>query len=189
VERAPRSTPVELDTPDVQRFPLTSSPGPNGEALRPGGVYLRESEKDQGKWSFETQYEKAREVLLRYGYYVAMVRMDSKTGSKVSRTGYQDIALAAQSGLIEAVGVYMMARWGRRAGERLRIGEEFDKLGVDVIDAQRGVPDKPGMIRGIMAVVDEQFLRDLSQKAPDNMPKAARAGLHAAPTPIGYKRV
>jgi site-specific DNA recombinase len=131
----------------------------------------------------------ARDVLGRYGFYVAMVRIDSKTGSKVSRVGYGDVAQAVQYGLVEAVGVYMMARWGRRASERLRIGEEFDRLGVDVYDAQRGVPDKPGMIRVVMAGVDEQFLRDLSQKAVDNMPRAARDGRHAAPTPIGYKRV
>jgi DNA invertase Pin-like site-specific DNA recombinase len=178
-----------LSTPDEAKYPLTSRYLPDGTELRPAAVYLRESEREQGKWSFETQYEKARDVLLRHGFHVAMVRQDSKSGSKISRAGYQDIEAAVQHGLVEAVGVYMMQRWGRRARERLRIGEEFDKLKVDVYDAYRGKADTPGMERIIFAGIDEQFLRDLSKKAIDNMPKAARAGKHAAHTPIGYKRV
>src|SRR3954447_15754866 len=85
-----------LDTPDPLKFPLTSRYEADGTPLRPAAVYLRESEKDQGKWSFETQYERARDVLARYGFYVAMVRIDSKTGSKVSREGYSDVATAVQ---------------------------------------------------------------------------------------------
>src|SRR5205823_3440749 len=68
------------------------------------------------------------------------------------------------------------------------IGEEFDKLKVDVYDAHRGKADTAGMERIIFAGIDEQFLRDLSKKAIDNMPKAARNGKHAARTPIGYRR-
>jgi hypothetical protein len=118
-----------------------------------------------------------------------MVRVDSKSGSKISRAGYKDIEVAVRYLLVEAVGVYMMARWGRRAKERLRIGEEFDKLGVDIYDAHRGVPDQPGLIRVIMAGVDEQFLRELAAKAVDNMPKAAMDGKHTARTPVGFKRI
>ena len=177
-----------LSTPDPVAFPLTSPYGADGRPLRPAAVYIRESERDQGEYSFETQYERARDVLRHYGFYVTMVRVDSKSGSKITRTGYGDVEKAVKDGLVEAVGVYMMARWGRRAWERLRIAHEFDRLDVLVYDASRARADVPGLERVIWAGVDEQFLRDLSTKAVDNMPKAARAGKHAAPTPIGYKR-
>jgi hypothetical protein len=49
----------------------------------------------------------------------------------------------------------MMARWGRRAVERLRIGQEFDRLGVAVYDASRGQADTPGLERVIWAGIDE----------------------------------
>jgi hypothetical protein len=104
-----------LSTPDPDRFPLTSPYAPDGTRLRPGVVYMRESERDQGGYSFDNQHERARDVLLRHGFYVAMVRVDSKKGSKISRTGYKDVEQAVHSGLIEGVGVYMMQRWGRRA--------------------------------------------------------------------------
>jgi hypothetical protein len=114
-----------LSTPDPDRFPLTAPYAADGTRRRPGAVYIRESERDQGVYSFDTPYERARDVLLHHGFYVAMVRADSKTGSKISRTGYKDVEQAAHSGLIVAVGVYMMARWGRRASERLRISVEW----------------------------------------------------------------
>jgi hypothetical protein len=80
-----------LSTPDPDRFPLTTPYAADGTRLRPGAVYIRESERDQGAYSFDTQYERARDVLLRNDFYVAMVRVDSKTGSKISRTGYKDV--------------------------------------------------------------------------------------------------
>jgi hypothetical protein len=49
-----------LDTPDPLKYPLTGRYQADGTPLRPAAVYLRESERDQGKWSFETQYERAR---------------------------------------------------------------------------------------------------------------------------------
>jgi DNA invertase Pin-like site-specific DNA recombinase len=170
-------------------FPIETPWAADGSKRRPGAIYLRESEFDQGVYSFDTQYEKAREVLHRYGFYVALVQQDSKSGSTVSRSGYQAIEAAVRKGLVEAVGVYMMARWGRRARERLRIGEDFDRLGVEVYDASRGKADTPGIERIIFAGIDEQFLRDLSKKAVDNMPKAARDGKYLARTVPGYQRI
>jgi DNA invertase Pin-like site-specific DNA recombinase len=172
-----------------EAFPLEGPYGPDGSRRRPAAIYLRESERDQGVYSFETQYQQAAEILHRFGFYVRMVEQDSKSGSKVSRRGYLSIAAAVRQGLVEAVGVYMMSRWGRRAAERLRIGQEFDRLGVKIFDASRGGPDEPGVIRAALAGMDEQYLRDLSKKALDNMPKVACRGIHAAPTPLGYMRV
>jgi DNA invertase Pin-like site-specific DNA recombinase len=128
-------------------------------------------------------------VLARHGCYVVMIEQDSKEGDNVSRKGYQKIKKAVQQGIIEAVGVYKMSRWGRSAVERLRVGEEFDKLRVPIFDAQRGKADTPGLERVIFAGIDEQFLRDLSWTITRAMPAAAKDGKHLGPTPIGYKRV
>lgn len=169
--------------------PLSTPLGTDGQPLRPAAVYIRESELDQGQYSPELQLAGATEVLARHGYYVVMIEQDSKEGDKVSRKGYQKIKKAVQQGVIEAVGVYKMSRWGRSAVERLRSGEEFDKLRVPVFDAQRGKADTPGLERVIFAGIDEQFLRDLSWTIVRAMPAAAKDGKHLGPTPIGYKRV
>ena len=177
-----------LSTPDPARFPLTSAVAPDGTALKPAAVYIRESERDQGAHSFETQYENVTSGLRGHGYYVAMVRTDSKTGSKISRAGYQDVVDAVHSGVIECVGAYMMARWGRNAAERIRICREFFKLDARIYEAARNRFEEPGLESGVSALFVEEYLRDLARKAVDNMPRVARAGKHAAPTPIGYKR-
>jgi hypothetical protein len=84
-----------LSTPDPDRFPLTAPYAADGTRLRPGAVYIRESERAQGVYSFDTQYERAHDVLLHHGFYVAMVRADSKTGSKISCTPYYTASCTA----------------------------------------------------------------------------------------------
>jgi DNA invertase Pin-like site-specific DNA recombinase len=164
-------------------------PAGDGHAPRPAAVYIRESEPGQSEYSPELQLAGARELLERNGYYVAMVVDDRQRGGDVNRKGYQQIKHAVRTGLIEAVGVYKMSRWGRDLIERLQIGKEFDKLDVPVFDAQRGKADTPGLERLLYAWQDEEFVHNLSWTMVRAMPKAVKDGKYPARTPIGYQRV
>jgi hypothetical protein len=64
-----------LSTPDPDRLPLTAPYAADGTCLRPGAVYIRESERDQGVYSFDTQYGRARDVLLARACTVALLPM------------------------------------------------------------------------------------------------------------------
>src|SRR5919199_4403445 len=166
----------------------TPRPAAQTNGLRPADAYIRESTHQQSEYSPEIQLAAIKEMMARHGYYCANVEHDEERGGVTTRKGYKRIEERARSGLTEAVFVYMLARWGRDAAERLRMGRELDRLRVPLFSVAEG-RDEPGLKRGMHAIIDEEFSRNLSYKMVRAMPMAAKDGKYLARTPIGYKRI
>jgi hypothetical protein len=163
---------VQLYKPPV-RPPL----GDDGQPLRPADAYLRESQKMQGAYSPVVQFVNILDDMARRGYYCAFVQYDSERGRVTTRKGYVAILARAKRVETEAVFVYMLERWGRNGEERIRVGNELDRLKVPVISIHEGV-DQPGLLRYVRAGMDEEFSRKLSHKVVDNLPAAVRDGIY-----------
>lgn len=157
----------------------------------PAALYIRESDKLQALGqSPEMQRTALLEIAARQGYPIALDLEEHESSSKPvkHRPKYLRILEAARDGRVKVILVFTLSRWGRNAGERIIRGDELDRKGVVVYSAQQGI-DRAGITRGIYAIVDEQYARDLSAWVTPARRQAARKGTHMGSTPFGFKRV
>ncbi|HKO25652.1 MAG TPA: recombinase family protein, partial [Chloroflexota bacterium] len=163
-------------------------PAPLDPQLQPADALLRESTTGQSRYSPQTQFEEIAKAMARNGHYPACIDGDERRGHVSARRGYQNIRSRVEAGLTTAVYVIHSARLGRDASERMKLARELRKLKVPIYSCQQGVL-KDDLAGGVYALMDQQFSVDLAAKIVLAMPKAVKAGLYPARTPVGYKRI
>jgi DNA invertase Pin-like site-specific DNA recombinase len=157
-------------------------------ALEAAGYVRVSLERQAGGYSPAVQRDAIKRLTAEQGYALTMIEEDHERGSKVTRVGYQKIIEAVRAGTVHAVIVFMFDRWGRDGAEWLTRAREFERLGVPIISVQEG-RDEGGLIRFMRAGMAEEYSRQLAKRVAPSRVRAAQAGYHLGPTPIGYKRV
>jgi DNA invertase Pin-like site-specific DNA recombinase len=157
------------------------------QAIEAAGYVRVSLDRQKLGHSPEVQRDALKKLAAEQGFALTMVAEDHERGSKVSRTGYQQIIESVRAGTTHAVLVFCFDRWGRDGAEWLARAQEFDRLGVPIISAQEG-KDERGMMRFVRAGMYQWFSEQLAEKVRPNREAAARNGTHMGATPIGYVR-
>lgn len=154
--------------------------------------YRRLSTKEQKEAgvSFPLQEQEATDYILRQGWDVGPLFEDTLTGSRSDRPGYQALLaecrrLAAQ-GRTGMVVVIRLDRFGRSVMERARARNELTNLGITVHSTREGGAVQP-LTDGVLAVLAEHFLRELSEKVSGAAAFIISHGwLYPGVLPLGY---
>jgi site-specific DNA recombinase len=151
-------------------------------------IYLRVSTAAQagaGHVSLDVQRERCEEYCASREWSVAALEVDTESGLKSSRVGYQKIIELARRRSIDTVIVHSASRFGRKASEVLVRTEELRELGVELHSTAEDLSNF--LMLGIQAVMNEEESRRIAARSVPARRRRAAAGYWLAHAPFGTK--
>lgn len=151
-------------------------------------IYLRVSTAAQagaGHVSIDVQRDACEHYCASRGWSVTAVELDTESGLKVTRAGYQRIIEMARAGAIDCVVVMAASRFGRKASEVLVRSEELRALGVELHSTAEDLSNF--LMLGIQAVINEEESRRLASRAGPARRRRAAEGYWLAHAPFGTR--
>lgn len=175
---------------------------PKKNACR-AGIYTRLSRERTEEWrnkscSIESQIEICQEYLNKENMNLVKVYTDYEySGANFERPGYQEMMEDVKDGIINCIIIRDLSRLGR---EHLEMGRLVDKvfpfLGVrfisvvDKIDTEHGVDAKLSFEMLIKNLINDMYVKDISQKVRSSKHTKAKSGYFIGSNPpFGYKVV
>ncbi len=148
-------------------------------------VYLRISDsRAEDRASLRvTQPTACAEYVQRQGGKITVIAKDAQSGLEDDRSGWQAIAEAARRGLIDAVVVWKMDRFGRELADVFPYLRDLDRLGVELHSTSEG---SERFVLELMAVVAKQESRRTSDRVRENQVSMVRQGKWVGRPPLGY---
>ena len=167
------------------------------------GIYTRLSRERTEEWrnkscSIESQIEICQEYLNKENMNLVKVYTDYEySGANFERPGYQEMMEDVKDGIINCIIIRDLSRLGR---EHLEMGRLVDKvfpfLGVrfisvvDKIDTEHGVDAKLSFEMLIKNLINDMYVKDISQKVRSSKHTKAKSGYFIGSNPpFGYKVV
>lgn len=167
------------------------------------GIYTRLSKERNEEWrnkscSMESQIEICQEYLNKENINLIKVYTDYEySGANFDRPGYQEMMSDVRDGIINCIIIRDLSRLGR---EHLEMGRLVDKvfpfLGVrfisvvDKIDTEHGVDAKLSFEMLIKNLINDMYVKDISQKVKSSKFTKAKSGYFIGSNPpFGYKIV
>jgi DNA invertase Pin-like site-specific DNA recombinase len=160
-------------------------------------IYARFSSQMQREASIEDQLRECRAYAERRGWVVPdeCIFSDRAISGTVSdRPAYQHLLRAAREGRFDVLIVDDLSRLSRDAAEvhslhkRLRfrdVGLVAVSDGIDTVASSQS----SGLIMGVKAAMNEEYLRDLAEKTRRGIAGRVYAGLSPGGQPYGYRSV
>ena len=167
------------------------------------GIYTRLSQERTEEWrnksgSIDSQIQICQEYLNKENMNLVKVYTDYEySGANFERPGYQEMMADVKDGIINCIIIRDLSRLGR---EHLEMGRLIDKvfpfLGVrfisvvDKIDTAHGVDAKLSFEMLIKNLINDMYVKDISQKVKSSKSNKAKSGYFIGSNPpFGYKVV
>jgi site-specific DNA recombinase len=160
-------------------------------------IYIRVSSRKQVQGeSLEDQLAMCRAYIARMGWTEYQVYIEpgrsAFTEKLDKRIAFQELRADAKAGKFQAVLVYKMNRFARKAFIQYQVAAEFDRYKVQIASATEPIDRKTANGRltfGVLAVIAEAQSDGLSEVMRDKRMNEAKKGRHVGPAPAGYDRV
>lgn len=111
------------------------------------------------------------------------------SGQKENRPAFQKMIHDAEKKCFDVILVYKFDRFARKVELSQRVKNQLKKSGINVVSITEPVEDSPigFFTSGIMDLLAEYFVKDLSVKTKMGQVERASQGLHNGSVPYGYK--
>lgn len=155
-------------------------------------IYARESADDSKGTSIPAQIAEAQKYAAREGYEILETFSDeSWKGWQMDRPAFTDMLGRAKAGEFRAILVWDYSRFGRDAGETMKIMDELEAYGVLVISVTEGRMEGADgrFLRWIKNVMNEHYGVILGRNVVRGHMEGARNGYAAGGRPpYGYRK-
>ena len=163
--------------------------------LRPAAIYARVStERQDADLSISAQLKELRKYAKNNGYIVVREYVDeARSGSDANRPEFAKMLAEANqpdNQPFHAILVWKFSRFSRRREHAVAFKAKLKRRGVRVISISEPADDSPvgAMIEGVIEVLDEFYIGNLSQDVRRGMREAASRGFWVAVhPPYGYR--
>lgn len=149
-------------------------------------IYLRVSSAAQagaGHVSLEVQRETCERYCSARGWSVVATDVDTESGSKITREGYQRVLELARAGAIDAIVIFHSSRFGRDTVEFLQRWKELKTLDVALHSTSEDLSSY--VISGIFALLAENEARVLASRVSPAKRHKASQGYWLGHAPFG----
>lgn len=155
--------------------------------MKRAAIYARYSSDLQNDRSIDDQIALCRTYATRNDLDVVALYDDrSMSGASfMARTGLQRLLAGAGAGAFDAVICETQARLGRDQADIHTIAKRLEFHGVAFVTVSDGAVTP--IIRGMRAIIDEQYLADLRAMTRRGMAGVIRQGRHAGGRAYGYR--
>jgi len=112
------------------------------------------------------------------------------SGQKENRPEFQKMLKDAQNKNFDIIIVHKFDRFARKVELSQRVKRQLKSAGVNVISMTEPIEDSPiGFFQeGIMELLSEYYVRNLSLEVKKGHIERAKQGLHSGPVPYGYNQ-
>ena len=155
-------------------------------------AYARYSSARQRDVSIEQQLRDIRAYAEREGYTIIHEYADhARSGFKRSdlRAEFQEMIVAAESGVFDTVIAWKVDRFGRNRRESAAYKGRLADLGVSVVYAMEPIPDGAAgcLTEGMLEAIAEWYSRNLSENIKRGQHDNALKNMSNGQLPYGYK--
>lgn len=155
-------------------------------------IYIRVSTEDQATegFSLPAQVNEISEYCKKNNIEIYKVYKDEGiSGTKEQRPAFQQMIADAEKGLFNIILVHKFDRFARRIELSHKIKSRLKKASVNVISITEPIEDSPiGFFQeGLLELLAEYFIRNLSKEVKKGKTERASQGLHNGNLSYGYK--
>ena len=162
--------------------------------LNPAAIYARVStDRQDVDLSISAQLKELREYAKNHGYVVVREYMDeARSGSDAERPEFRKMLNEASQPErpFDAILVWKFSRFSRKREHAVAFKAKLKELGIKVISIKEPSDDTPtgNLLEGMIEVLDEFYVANLSQDVRRGMREAASRGFWVAVhAPYGYR--
>lgn len=174
------------------KITIVSKP-PKLERKKRVAAYARVSSgKDAMLHSLSAQVSYYNDLIQNHGdwLYVGVYSDEAKTGTKDSRSGFQDLVADCRAGKIDMVITKSISRFARNTVTLLQTVREFKALGVDIYFEEQNIHTMSGdgeLMMTILASYAQEESRSASENQKWRVKRNFEAGIPWDRTLLGYR--
>lgn len=155
-------------------------------------LYLRVSTDEQASegYSLAAQTKELKEHCKKRNYKIHAIYADEGiSGTKEDRPKFQEMIKDAEKGLFNIILVHKFDRFSRNVGVSQSVKNRLKKANVHVLSITEPIEDSPiGFFQeGLLELLSEYFIRNLSKEVKKGQIERASQGLHNGGLPYGYE--